>query len=212
MHKTHRTLLASLLSSSCLLAASAVAGIKEIPPEEMTEAYIRDTTVIVPRQPSTTSTGAAATVRIEPLDELPSSIPGGPGDDASARPDLTPSAEQYLSEQRDRALQQQLNPQYSQPALDPQLAAREEYLRNILGLQPGQPIDYNNLKFPVPAPIDLPAIPPGLTGFNLTADQFSISIPNNNNHPPISQQTPGGELSVNVTPTDVIFTINLPQR
>ncbi len=210
MNTTHRTFLLTLFSSTCLLAASAVADIQEIPPEEMTEAYIRDTTVVVPQQ-NQNSSATAATVKVAPLEDLPGSNQATPGDDRSARPDLTPAAEQYLSEQRDRQLQQQQQLGFTQPQpTDANIAAREAYLRDLLGLKAGQPIDYNNLKFPVPS--TLPTVPTGLTGYELKADQFSISIPNTNNHPALTQQTPGGEMKVDVTPSDIIFTINLPQR
>ena len=212
MNTTHRTFLLILFSSTCLLAASAVADIQEIPPEEMTEAYIRDTTVVVPQQ-NQNSSATAATVKVAPLEDLPGSNQATPGDDRSARPDLTPGAEQYLSEQRDRQLQQQQQPGITQPQpTDANIAAREAYLRDLLGLKAGQPIDYSNLQFPVPAPADMPPVPAGLNGYNLTADQFSIRIPNTNNHPALTQQTPGGEMKVDVTPSDIIFTINLPQR
>ncbi|QQD24074.1 hypothetical protein GJQ55_06090 [Venatoribacter cucullus] len=210
MNTTHRTFLLTLFSSTCLLAASAVADIQEIPPEEMTEAYIRDTTVVVPQQ-NQNSSATAATVKVAPLEDLPGSNQATPGDDRSARPDLTPAAEQYLSEQRDRQLQQQQQPGITQPQpTDANIAAREAYLRDLLGLKAGQPIDYNNLKFPMPS--TLPPVPTGLTGYELKADQFSIRIPNTNDHPALTQQTPGGEMKVDVTPLDIIFTINLPQR
>src|SRR5690554_3021995 len=210
MNTTHRTFLLTLFSSTCLLAASAVADIQEIPPEEMTEAYIRDTTVVVPQQ-NQNSSATAATVKVAPLEDLPGSNQATPGDDRSARPDLTSAAEQYLSEQRDRQLQQQQQPGFTQPQpTDANIAAREAYLRDLLGLKAGQPIDYNNLTFPVPS--TLPPVPTGLTGYELKADKFSISIPNTNNHPALTQQTPGGEMKVDVTPSDIIFTINLPQR
>lgn len=210
MNTTNRSFLFTLFSSACLLAAPAMADIKEIPPEEMTEAYIRDTTVVVPQQPKSSSANNV-TVKVTPLENIPGNDNIGPGDDRSARPDLTPAAEQYLSEQRDRQLQQQQQPGFTQPQpTDANIAAREAYLRDLLGLKAGQPIDYNNLKFPVPS--TLPPVPTGLTGYELKADQFSISIPNTNNHPALTQQTPGGEMKIDVTPSDIIFTINLPQR
>src|SRR5690606_35438908 len=212
MNTTNRSFLFTLFSSACLLAAPAIADIKEIPPEEMTEAYIRDTTVVVPQQPKSSSANNV-TVKVTPLENIPGNDNIGPGDDRSARPDLTPAAEQYLSEQRDRQLQQQQQPGFTQPQpTDANIAAREAYLRDLLGLKAGQPIDYSNLQFPVPAPADMPPVPAGLNGYNLTADQFSIRIPNTNNHPALTQQTPGGEMKVDVTPSDIIFTINLPQR
>lgn len=210
MNTTKRSFLFTLFSSTCLLAAPAMADIKEIPPEEMTEAYIRDTTVVVPQQNQSQS-ATKATIKVAPLENLSDNDNPGPGDDRSARPDLTPAAEQYLSEQRDRQLQQQQQPGFTQPQpTDANIAAREAYLRDLLGLKADQPIDYNNLKFPVPS--TLPPVPTGLTGYELKADQFSISIPNTNNHPALTQQTPGGEMKVDVTPSDIIFTINLPQR
>lgn len=197
-------------ASLMLLSSISYAGIREIPPEEMTEAYIRDTTVIVPRQ-QTGQEQSGHSIQIKPLDTLPAtSGTAAPGDDSSARPDLTPLSDQYLSEQRNQSLQQQLNPQYQQPPFDPYQAQRDEYLRAILGLESGVPIDYSQLQFPTSAVPDIP--PPAGIGHTIAPGQFSISIPNSSNYAPVTHQTPGGEYQVEVTPSDIIFTINLPQR
>lgn len=203
---------ATPLPLSLLLALSlsplALAEIREIPAEEMTEAYIRDTTVVVPQQtPPSSSTGVSVTVK--PLQTLPGEGPAAPGNDGP-RPDLTPLTDQYLSEQRNQTLEQIGRPGYEGAPFDPLQAQREEYLRALLGLESGVPIDYSSLQFPTNVPPASP--PPAGIAHSIQPGQFTISIPNSNHYAPSSHQTPGGEYQINVTPSDIIFTINLPAR
>ncbi len=194
-----------------MLSTTSLAGIREIPPEEMTEAYIRDNTVVIPRQNIDGQTGnTVQNIDIKPLDTLPGQSSPQSGTDSTARPDLTPLTDQYLSEQRDQSLQQQLSPQYPATNFDPLRSQREEYLRAVLGLESGAPIDFSQLQFPTTAIPDTP--PPAGIGHTIAPGQFTISIPNSSGYAPSSHQTPGGEYQINVTPSDIIFTINLPQQ
>ncbi|UXD87618.1 hypothetical protein [Thalassolituus hydrocarboniclasticus] len=201
--------LSLILPASILISASAQAEITEIPPEEMTEAYIKDTTVIVRRQPAAqkAENGQGDTsLRVSPLDK-----PYSESDQLKGGTEVPSQiADQYLSEQRDNALLSQSTYDFQTPTLDPQQALREEYLRDVLGLEPGTPIDYNNLQFPTTITPDNP--PPAGLGYVIAPGQFSISIPNSDNINAQTHQTPGGEYQVEVTPSEIIFTINLPQQ
>ena len=198
-----------LLPAGVLSSLNAQAEITEIPAEEMTEAYIRDTTVIVRRQPagqSAENNPGDASLRVSPLDQPyneSASLKGG-----TKIP--TQITDQYLSEQRDNALLNQDIYEFHTPTLDPQQAQREDYLRDVLGIEPGTPIDYSNLQFPTNITPDV--TPPAGLGYTIAPGQFAISIPNSDNINAQTHQTPGGEYRVDVTPSEIIFTINLPQQ
>ncbi|WP_430462396.1 hypothetical protein ACQUQU_06295 [Thalassolituus sp. LLYu03] len=200
---------------SCALAATALltapginAEIREIPAEEMTEAYIRDTTVIVRKKEGKDDEGQSRqrTVTIKPLEQgynegenLNSSQATGSGG---------VSSDSYQAETIANELAVQSS--YNFTVVDPSQAQREETLRQVLGLEPGTPIDYNNLSFPTDVVTN--TTPPAGVSSAITPGQFSISIPNSGNYQTQNFQTPGGEYQVNVTPSQITFTLNLPQQ
>ncbi len=201
--------LSLLLPGSILISITTQAEITEIPTEEMTEAYIKDTTVIVRHQAATQegeNLQGDASLRVSPLAE-----PYSETDQLNGNTEIPIQiTDQYLSEQRNNALLSQSSYDFRTPALDPQQALREEYLRDALGLEPGTPIDYSNLQFPTNITPDI--TPPAGLGYNIAPGQFAISIPNSDNINAQTQQTPGGEYRIDVTPSEIIFTINLPQQ
>src|SRR5690554_383030 len=82
------------------------AEIEEISAEEMTETHIRDTTVILRKQP-TEESQTAINVKVTPNDGSELDSIGDPNQEAQQRPDLIPLSDSYLSEQRERSLIQQ---------------------------------------------------------------------------------------------------------
>ncbi len=193
-----------------LLSGPASADIREIPAEEMTEAYIRDSTVIIPKQK--TAPGGekkALSVRVSPADEA---YREGENLNTATEPlgIMQIQADDNLAERNSSTLDSLQAYEFSPPLLDPAQAGRDAALRELLALDPATPIDYSSLQFPTGISTDTPA--PAGTGYDITPGQFSISIPNSNNYPADSYATPGGEYQVDVTPSDIIFTINLPQN
>lgn len=200
-------LIAPLFVSGLFFNHAATADIKEISPEEMTESYIRDTTVIVPRAEPNQG-GVKADIVISEIEAQPTTA-DTPQNKAGARPDLAPVSDNYLAEQWNRSQAVQNQPQYNQPLLDPSQAQRDEYLRTILGLEAGTPIDYSQLQFPTSV---APVTPPPGVAYDMKPGSFTISIPNTNNYAETSHQPVNGNYKVDVTPSDIIFTINLPQQ
>lgn len=208
---TISTTYVSLIVLAAIMSFSAPhtvrADIQEISSEEMTEAHIRDTTVIIQRQ-STVDTKAPINVKVTPnkggeLDSIKY-----PNQDAQQRPDLTPLTDSYLSEQRERSLQQQQSSVKMQP-YDSSQIEREHNLNRIwkqFDLKGDIPTDYGNLTFPTY--VDIPAG----TDLSIGSHEFSISIPNTNNYKPSSQQTPNGEYQINITDDNIKFIINLPKN
>lgn len=201
MFPHHLTLL--FAGTLLLLPGVTQAEIREIPAEEMTEAYIKDTTVIV-RKKKTEESGSETEVKVKPLTDQFSE-----GESLNAsRNDSGSAADNYQAEMINSDLAIRNSTGYN--ATDPLQAQREAYLRQVLGLDPGTPIDYNKLAFPTDISTDITP-PPGI-GSVITPGQFSISIPNNGSYQPQSIQTPGGEYQVNITPSNITFTLSLPQQ
>lgn len=213
------TRLISILIGTAITSFSAMADIRqsanELNAEEMTSAYIRDTTVILRQQPIATepmvnSNDEAAPqtvqVRVARLDDLYSDMDNI---DHSALTQslaaLDDNVLQALMERREQQLRQQESA-YDNGLLDPNLAQSEAYLRQVLNIPANQPIDYSNLGFPADLPI---IVPPSGIEYTNTTRQFTLAIPNNG-YAEQAFQTPGGEYQVNITPDQIQFTINLP--
>lgn len=204
-----RTALFALL---LLSPAFVLADIQEIPPEEMTEAYIKDTTVIVRKQEQAKSTGNdKTTIRVTPLEQGFSEGESLSQQTPANGPVDTP--DDYLSEHHETVLLQQSDYQFTAPGLDPLQLSREQALRSASGeLQAlnGETIDLNNPQFPSSIPSSIN--PPMGTDLSSTPGQFVISIPNNNNYANRSYTTPNGEYQIDITSDRIDFRLNIPQR
>src|SRR5690554_5356283 len=183
-----------ITTSFILLAASfsftviynVNAEIEEISAEEMTETHIRDTTVILRKQPN---------------------------QEAQQRPDLIPLSDSYLSEQRERSLIQQQSNANLKP-YDASQIERERNLERIwkeFNIQDDIPKDYGNLTFPSNIDPSGSNIPAG-TDYSIGKHNFSISIPNTNSYQPNTHRTPNGEYQINITEDKIQFIMNLPQN
>lgn len=205
-----KNLTTTLVGCSLLLNLTATAEIREIPPEEMTEAYIRDTTVIVRKQQPDPehNNKINAVIRVSPLEDDFSE--GETTASATSANEYTPVAEQqYLGEHHSMELLNQVAYSFRAPLADENKEVRDNALRAALNLQPGEEIDYNNLRFPNQIPDG--TIPPLGTGVNTSPSQFVLSIPNNGNYTPRNYATPGGEYQIDITPDRINFTLNAPQ-
>ena len=192
----------------------AQAEIREISPQELTESYIRDTTVIIRRErntadgePHQTSPGAKATLRVSPADKSFSAANTLDGQQRQHMPPVDKEND-YSADINSALLDASQDYTFSSHAYDVLKQERDSRLRNVLNPDPGTAIDYSDLQFPTAVTPD-GSLPPG-SAYTIAPAQFSISIPNSGNYPPYSFRTPGGEYQVDVTPDDIVFTINLP--
>ena len=205
-----KKLIHSLIASSLPLSLCAVAEIREIPPEEMTEAYIRDTTVIVRKQqPSQGHNDKSnAVIRVSPIDQDYSEGEATASSASNTEYAVQPE-HQYLGEHHTMELLNQVAYSFRAPEADENKEARDDALRAALNLQPGETIDYDSLRFPSQIPDGV--IPPLGTDVSTSPSQFVLSIPNTNNYTPKNYVTPGGEYQIDITPDSISFTINTPQ-
>lgn len=211
-YKSNYLLIAALSLTTIHLVQ---ADIKEIPPEEMTEAYISDTTVIIPKQ-KTSEPQDSIHVKVSPVGSIELDRIPDPNQNSQQRPDLTPLSEAYLSEQRERSLQQQQSTDRLN-IYEPMQLERETNLNKIwkqFDIQGDIPTDYGNLAFPTNiGPADMNKVPEG-TSYNLQGQQFSISIPNTNGVKVPDQpiRTPNGEYQINITNDNIQFIMNAPKK
>jgi len=203
--KTSATICFALLTG---FSANAVqAEIVEIPPEEMTEEYIKDTTVIVRKKAPVPTNEKRTLIRVSPLEEDFSE-----GQSLEGEMDSFALIEQQqnltITDQQANDLNARASYEFASPNMDPNKLAREDNLRAVLGLPEGTPIDYSTLQFPSGMTLNPE------TGIGSTSDAqgFQLSIPNANGIPTQSFTTPNGEFGVNVTPEGITFQMNGPRN
>lgn len=197
----------SLALSLLLASAASQAEITEIPPEEMTEAYIKDTTVIIREaEEDELKKIIRALITVFPIEENYSEG-NSVADDTELSIQQQAFAQMSNVEQQQYLLEVAQQIAYQSPDLDPDRHANDEFLRQILNLDAGAPIDYENLQFPE----GLGAV----SGNNIIFTQqggnsLQLVIQNANGYSPTSFSTPNGEFDVNITPDQINFSINIP--
>lgn len=220
--KIHAVIISSAVGLSAL-AFPALADIKEIPAEEMTESYIRDTTIIVPKQQQNDH-DSPVSVTVQANDGNPELVIKGdaadPNNNSLKRPDLTPLTDDNLAKLHDYSIQQQ-HSSIQVPPLDLSQAERDRNLREVLkannisfsevGVPETGPIDYSKLNFPtIP---NFPQTGNGLVSGSSTPGQIIISIPqpaNTGSNQGLQNLTPGGEYQMKIDNGQLQFIINNP--
>ncbi len=205
----------SLLATALLTAffySTTQAGIKEIPAEEMTESYIRDTTVLVPKASDSQPNNVQVKVDPNPAPTALDSLPKDDGSHAS-KPAIGSS---YAPEQREIQLHQsQQRTASQQPVFDPLQQSRDDNLRKVLrdnhidfasvGVPEVGPIDYSKLQYPTMNKSDLNG-----NSVSSTPNQIIISVPNSG-YSFKEQQTPGGEYQIRIDNNQLQLIINRPK-
>ena len=197
----------AVLSLSIAASPLTFAEITEIPAEEMTESYIRDTTVIVRKKAPTQQNERRSIILVSPLE-----------DDFSEGESTSQSTidmrEQYEAMPYDMTAQTEYEfARISQsipdtPVYDHDKFVNEAALRSALGLEEGTPIDYENLSLSNAVYPD-GAVPP--SELAISPYSFEIVIPNAGNLAPESHSTPNGDFDINVTPDEIRFQFNSPR-
>lgn len=193
----------------CLLFTAPLthAEITEIPPEEMTEAYIKDTTVIIREaEEDELKKVIRALITVFPIDETYSEG-DAIADDAEVAIQMQAYNQMSTVEQQQYLLEAAQQLSIQTPNLDTDRHVNDDFLRQILGLEAGAPIDYSNLQFPTG--VDM------ASGNNLLFTEqggngFQLTIQNSSGYTPTTFATPGGEIGVSVTPDNISISINTP--
>jgi len=204
-------ILAGLLATASALASAEISSLTS---EELTDTYIKDTTVIVQQEKAEESEAESipVTLTVTPLEKGAQVLPDDPTHRVS-------SINNELDSFTDLSNQVAIDQALLQPAPDattkflrpPIDEATLNAVRAAYGLESGEPVDLANLEF-LPAltpaqPGDLPAN----TGYATTPSSFTIRIPNTGNHNSQQISSPNGEVSVNVNSQFIEYTLNIPQ-
>jgi len=204
------------ISTVLLLLASSFtwAEISSLTSEELTDTYIKDTTVIV-RQPKQEASDAKIPVKLKvtPLEQAAQVLPQ---DQTHTVSSISNELSTYDDLNNFRALENDIQvslpsttTQFLQPA--PSLEVLQK-VQAAYGL-PDLPTNLASLEFLPALTIADPAAAnlQQITGIDTTENSFTFSIPNTGNFNSQQIQSPNGEIAVNVTPSTIQYTVNLPK-
>ena len=193
---------------------TANAEISSLTTEELTDTYIKDTTVIVQqKQPEKeeASEPVPVTLQVTPLEKGAQVLPNDPTHSISS---ISTELDRYTDLNNQVAIDQSLLqpvPNATTKFLIPEVNSEAERLiRRDYNIPASDPLDLTKLTFSPGLTPDTPYTP-GYTPYNTTDSAFTIRIPNTGSYNTQQISSPNGEIGVNVTPEFIEYTLNLPQ-
>jgi len=205
------------ISTILLLLASSFtwAEISSLSSEELTDTYIKDTTVIV-RQPKQAepSTKVPVKLKVTPLEQAAQVLPEDQTHQVSS---ISHELSTYDDLNSFRALDNDI--QIPLPATTTEFLKAPlnddliTLFKNQLGVDITNSADLTNEGFNVNLANNInSSLPVGsLNSISANEQSFTLTIPNNGNFNSQQIQSPNGEIAVNVTPSQIQYTINLPK-
>ncbi|MFT4907302.1 MAG: hypothetical protein ACI978_001380 [Oleispira sp.] len=208
-----------LLSAKCtlplLLLVNTVAWgeISSLSSEELTDTYIKDTTIIV-RQQKTQEVSSSIPVKLKvtPLEQATQVLPE---DQSGSLASVSHELSTYDDLNNFRALDNNLALQLPIATTEFLKAPLSESVlndvRQAYGIEPGERFNLEALSFLTNlAPARKEDIPVG-SSYITTENSFTIKIPNIGNFNSQQISSPNGEIGVNITPDNIEYTLNLPK-
>lgn len=197
-----------------LTSSLAWSEISSLTASELTDTYIKDTTVIV--RPKQISPDVAEKVRVKlkvsPIEETAKILPSDEEQQLSA---ISEELNTYTELNEQAALSTNLQLMNAYPTAETLTAPPSEDVLNRVraayGLEAGAPVDLTSLGFLPTLRPTLGLANPSNAEFSTTASSFTIKIPNTGNFNSQSIASPNGEIGVNVTPGHIEYTLNLPK-
>jgi hypothetical protein len=205
------------ISTILLLLASSFtwAEISSLSSEELTDTYIKDTTVIV-RQPKQAepSTKVPVKLKVTPLEQAAQVLPEDQTHQVSS---ISHELSTYDDLNSFRALDNDI--QIPLPATTTEFLKAPlnddliSLFKNQLGVDITNSADLTNEGFNVNLANNINSSLPvdSLNSISANEQSFTLTIPNNGNFNSQQIQSPNGEIAVNVTPSQIQYTINLPK-
>lgn len=203
-------------SSLLLLLTSTFAWseISSLSASELTDTYIKDTTVIVrPEQPTQDiSNKVRVNLKVSPLEKTATTLPS---ETEAKLAIISEDLNSYTELSEQAALSTNLQP--TLPMATTQFLTQppsEEVLtqiRNAYGIDSNSPIDLTSLNFKDTLIPDIGLSNTGDAQYSTTSESFTISIPNTGNFNSQNIASPNGEIGINVTPSRIEYTLNLPK-
>jgi hypothetical protein len=200
-----------LLMVSSTLAWSEISSLTA---SELTDTYIKDTTVIVrPAQaPTEPVDKVRVTLKVSPIEETTQVLSSDEERDLAA---ISEELNSYTELNERAALTANLQSTFPIATTDfltaPPSDSVLNQVRAAYGLDPGAPVDLASLSFLSNLTPDLGLSNPSNASYSTTSDSFTIRIPNVGNFNTQNIASPNGEVGVNVTPSHIEYTLNLPR-
>jgi hypothetical protein len=196
-----------------LVNSIAWAEISSLSSEELTDTYIKDTTVIVRQQkPENKSPSVPVKLKVTPIEEATQLLPQDQTHTVSA---ISHELSTYDDLNNLRALDNNLAPQLPFATTEflkaPASAAVLDQVRQAYGISAGETVDLTSLPFLTNLTPTNPGDIPVGSSYQSTASSFTIRIPNLGNFNSQQIASPNGEIGVNVTPSHIEYTLNLPK-
>ena len=205
------------ISTILLLLASSLtwAEISSLTSEELTDTYIKDTTVIV-RQPKQAepSTKLPVKLKVTPLEQAAQVLPE---DQTHRVSSISNELSTYDDLNSFRALDNDIQAPLPSTSVDFLKAPLSDDLINLFKNQGftgvNTPADLANQKFSknLAGNLIVDSWPDDTRPLTANEESFTITIPNLGNFNSQQIQSPNGEIAVNVTPTQIQYTVNLPK-
>lgn len=216
VEKTMKTITTSfLLINSLLMSAVTFAEISSLTSEELTDTYIKDTTVIVRQQEQKPAPKVVVPVslKVTPLEKAAQVLPE---DQTHSTSSISNELSTYDDLNNLSALDRNIQP--------PIPAATTEFLKSPTSLPllkqiqdayglDKLPTDLTSLGFNenLANDISIQSNLPNNTAFAADDKSMTFTIPNLGNFNTQQIQSPNGEIAVNVNPSQIQYIINLPK-
>lgn len=204
-----------LLVTSSLVFASNIswAEISSLSPEELTDTYIKDTTVIVRQPEQQPKTTIPVKLKVTPLEQAAQVLPEN---NTATQSTISNDINTYNEINNLNALNNNLQPQIPATTSEflkaPVSLPLLKQIQDLYGLD-SVPTDLSSLGFNENMANDI-AIQnrlPSNTAFAADDKTLQFTIPNLGNFNTQQIQSPNGEISVNVNPSQIQYIINLPK-
>lgn len=192
---------------------AAFAEISSLSSEELTDTYIQDTTVIVRQQKEKQPTQSVPVkLKVTPLEKATQMLPE---DQTGTMSSVSHELATYDDLNNQRALENNLSPQLPASTTEFLKAPVPEsvlnQVRQAYGISAGEQVDLTALPFLSNLTPTNPGEIPAGTSYQTTESSFTITIPNLGNFNSQQISSPNGEIGVNVTPSHIEYTLNLPK-
>ncbi len=200
-----------LLASSCTWAE-----ISSLTSEELTDTYIKDTTVIVrqPKEEEAQNPAIPVKLKVTPLEQATQVLPQ---DQTHSVSSISNELSTYDDLNNFRALDNDIQTPLPTSTTEflkaPTSLALLQQIQTQYGLE-DLPTDLSTLGFNTAlanGELIQSRLPELGSGFSADEQSMTFTIPNLGNFNSQQIQSPNGEIGVNVTPTQIQYTINIPK-
>lgn len=204
-----------LLVNSLFLSSFAFAEISSLTSEELTDTYIKDTTVIVRQQEQKPApkTVIPVSLKVTPLEKSAQVLPADQTHSISSiSNELTTYEDLNNFSALDRNTQAPLPATSTEFLRSPTSLPLLKQIQDAYGLDK-LPTDLTTLGFNqnLANDISIQSNLPNNTGFAADDKSMTFTIPNLGNFNTQQIQSPNGEIAVNVNPNQIQYIINLPK-